>query len=57
MPIFYIPCSVYVQKVPNGVQKRAVIIVACVASFFGNLFVGPSRLFNFPDNVYVAAIG
>lgn len=57
LPIFYIPCSMLVQRVPNGVQKRAVMIIACVASFFGNLFVGPSLMFQFPDNIYMAAIG
>jgi len=57
MPVFYIPFSVLVQKIPNGVSKRAVIIIACVLSFFGNLFVGPSKIFNFPDNIWMAVLG
>lgn len=57
MPVFYIPFSVLVQKIPNGVQKRAVIIIACVLSFFGNLFVGPSKIFSFPDNIWMAVMG
>ena len=42
MPIFYIPTSIYVQNVPNGVEKRAIIIVTAFLLFFANLFVGPS---------------
>lgn len=42
---------------PNGVQKRAIIIIACILSFFGNLFVGPSKLFSFPDTVWMAVVG
>jgi len=42
MPIFYIPMSIQVQKVPSGIQKRTIMIVASFLSFFSNLFVGPS---------------
>lgn len=38
-------------------QKRAVLIIASVLSFFGNLFVGPSKLFNFHDSVWMAVVG
>ena len=57
MPIFYIPISIMVQKVPNGVEKRAIMIIACFLSFFGNLCVGPSKIFNFPDTIFMMVIG
>lgn len=57
MPIFYIPVSLMVQKIPNGVEKRAILIIACFLSFFTNLCVGPSKIFNFPDTVWMMIIG
>ena len=42
MPIFYIPMSVMVQMIPNGVEKRAVLIFSAFLSFFCNLCAGPS---------------
>ena len=42
MPIFYIPMSIMVQWVPNGVEKRAILIFASFISFFANLCAGPS---------------
>jgi len=57
MPIFYIPTSIIVQKVPNGVQKRAILIMASFLSFFSNLCVGPSNIFVLPNNIYVMMLG
>lgn len=57
MPIFYIPTSILVQKVPNGVRKRMILILACLLSFFTNLFVGPSELFGLPDTIWMMALG
>ena len=51
MPAIYIPTSIMVQKVPNGVEKRAILITACFLSFFANLFVGPSEIFSFPNSI------
>ena len=56
-PIVYIPVSVLVQQVPNGVEKRAIIIFACFLSFFSMLFVGPSEIFSFPDTVTYLILG
>ena len=57
MPIFYIPTSILVQSVPNGVEKRAILILAAFASFFVNLCCGPSYLFNFPDELWIMVLG
>mmetsp|Transcript_33466 Transcript_33466/g.51393 ORF Transcript_33466/g.51393 Transcript_33466/m.51393 type:complete len:112 (+) Transcript_33466:130-465(+) len=57
MPIFYIPTSILVQKVPNGVEKRAIIIVTSFLLFFANLFVGPSEIFNFPESIWMMIVG
>jgi hypothetical protein len=57
MPIFYIPTSLYVQRVPNGIQKRTILIVASFLSFFTNLFVGPSKIFNFPNSIWILGLG
>jgi MFS-type transporter involved in bile tolerance (Atg22 family) len=57
MPIFYIPTSLIVQKIPNGIQKRAIIITALIFSFIGNLFTGPSVIFGFKDSIWIMAIG
>lgn len=57
MPCFYIPTSVLVQQVPNGIEKRAILIIAVFISFFANLAVGPSQIFDFPDTIWMMAIG
>ena len=57
MPVVYIPTSILVQSVPKGVEKRAVLIIACFLSFFGNLFVGPSDVFSFPESIWFMIIG
>lgn len=49
--------SVYVQKVPSGVQKRAILITSSFLSFFSNLFVGPSKLFHFPNTIWFLSLG
>ena len=49
MPVFYIPTSILVQSVPNGIEKRSILILAAFMSFFGNLLCGPSVLFGLPD--------
>lgn len=46
-----------VQRVPNGVEKRAILITACFLSFFANLFVGPSEIFDFPNSVWYMILG
>jgi len=56
-PLIYIPTSILVQLVPQGVEKRAIIIFACFLSFFTNLFVGPSEIFSFPNTLTYAIIG
>ena len=57
MPIFYIPTSIYVQQVPNGVKKRAILIVASLLSFVSNLFVGPTTAFGMPDSIFLMILG
>lgn len=57
MPAIYIPTSIMVQRVPNGVEKRAILITACFLSFFANLFVGPSEIFDFPNSVQYMILG
>lgn len=57
MPVFYIPTSVLVQRVPNGIEKRAVLIIASFLSFFTNLCVGPSKLFELPDSIWIMMLG
>mmetsp|Transcript_16097 Transcript_16097/g.27194 ORF Transcript_16097/g.27194 Transcript_16097/m.27194 type:complete len:149 (+) Transcript_16097:1309-1755(+) len=56
MPITYIPTSVLVQKVPNGIEKRAIMIVASFLLFFVNLLLGPSDIFDFPDSIWLIVI-
>ena len=57
MPIFYIPMSIMVQWVPNGVEKRAILIFAAFISFFANLCAGPSQIFDLPDTIWMMAVG
>jgi len=33
------------------------MIIACFLSFFGNLCVGPSKIFSFPDTIWVMILG
>ena len=32
-------------------------MVACFVAFITNLFVGPSQMFHFPNNIYMLALG
>lgn len=57
MPSTYIPTSVLVQQVPNGIHKRVLLICASLAAFVANLFVGPSELFDFPNSIVLMIIG
>ena len=57
MPIFYIPTSMWVQNVPNGIEKRMILIVASFLSFFTNLWVGPSLMFPMPNKMWVMMVG
>lgn len=57
MPVVYIPTSIMVQSIPKGVEKRAILIIACFLSFFGNLFVGPSDIFSFPESIWFMIVG
>jgi MFS family permease len=43
--------------VPKYVEKRLIIIIASIISFVGFTFVGPSLVFNMPDNLYLIGIG
>jgi len=43
--------------VPNGIERRALILSTSFMMFIGMLFIGPSKMFLFPDNVWMAAIG
>lgn len=43
--------------VPRGVEKRAILITSIFLSFFGNLCVGPSHLFGFPEELWIMIIG
>jgi hypothetical protein len=42
MPIFYIPSCILVQQIPNGIEKRAILIFATFLGFLANLSAGPS---------------
>jgi hypothetical protein len=57
MPIFYIPMSIMVQKIPNGIEKRAILIVATFLGFIANLCVGPSQIFDLPNTIWMMAVG
>eukprot|EP00347_Sterkiella_histriomuscorum_P019495 403341410 len=57
LPVFYIPCSILVQFMPRGIEKRAILIVACALSFFVNLCVGPSQILGFPDSIIMMGVG
>ena len=43
--------------VPEGVEKRAILILCIFLSFLGNLCVGPSQFFGFPDEMWVMIVG
>jgi len=57
MPIFYIPTSMYIHKVPNGIEKRSIIISACLISVLVNFIQGPSYILNFPNKLWMTVIG
>ena len=42
---------------PNGIEKRSILIIAAFLSFFTNLAVGPSKLFDFPDSIWIMILG
>ena len=57
LPMIYIPSCLIAFRVPNGVHKRLILILACAASFFANLCVGPSQILNLPQTVWMMVIG
>jgi hypothetical protein len=57
LPLFYIPGCIYVQRIPNGVDNRTILITASFIAFVNNLFVGPSKMLFFPDNVWIMGLG
>ena len=57
MPITYIPTCVLIQKVPSGVDKRALMIMASFILFSINLILGPSKIFEFPDSLWFVTCG
>ena len=57
MPCFYFPSSLLVQKISDGIERRAIIITALFLFFFAFLADGPSLIFNFPNTIWMMAIG
>jgi len=57
MPIFYIPASGLVQKVPTGVKKSAILMLASLLSFVASLFVGPSLMLGFGNSLPLMVVG
>ena len=56
-PIFYIPSSLFVQFVPDYVEKRVTIILSAFMSGIAFIFVGPSELFGFANSLVLMGIG
>ena len=56
LPIFYITSSTIVNKVPNGVQKRAIMITSLVLFASFNFLNGPSKLLHFPDKLWLIGV-
>ena len=56
MPIFYITSSTIINKIPNGVQKRAIMITSLAAYACFNFLNGPSKLLHLPDKLWLIGI-
>ena len=46
-----------VQYLPKQIEKRLIIILSSILSFFGFLLVGPSQILLLPDSIILMAIG
>lgn len=57
MPVFYVFSSIMVQFTPKWIEKRLVLIVACLLSFMTNLFTGPSQVFRISNTLTLMAVG
>ena len=56
-PVFYIPSSIIVQYLPKTVDKRVTIILSCLISGVGFIFVGPSDMFNLSESLVLMGVG
>ena len=57
LPVFYMIFTLMPQRIPNGVEKRAIIIFACFAIAGFNLCVGPSKMLHMPDSLAIMCFG
>lgn len=57
MPVFYVFSAIMVQFTPSYIEKRLVLIVACLISFPTNLLTGPSQVFGIENSLYMMAVG
>ena len=58
LPCFSIvSCTLAVTVLPKRIEKRAIIIVAAWCGTLGFLCLGPSKILNFPDKVWLMAVG
>lgn len=56
-PFSYIIFGVHVHKLPLKIENRAVLIIACALTSMILLLVGPSKIFGFPDRVWIMVLG
>lgn len=57
VPAFYILGGILVYLQPKWVDNRVYIISWAAISVVAFLFCGPSKTFNFPNNIYMIAFG
>lgn len=55
--MFYITSAVLVQFTPRFIEKRLILIAACIVSFPTNLFTGPSQMLGFSNTLFMMAVG
>lgn len=46
-----------VQFIPHWVDSRTVLIYACFIDCISLLLIGPSKVLEFPDKIYLIGIG
>jgi MFS family permease len=57
LPICYLISGLAVQFIPRSIDSRIILVYACLIDCVSLLLIGPSKVLEFPEKVYLIGIG
>jgi hypothetical protein len=57
LPICYLVSGVVVQFIPRSIDSRIILVYASLLDCVSLLLIGPSKVLEFPQKVYLIGIG